>query len=465
MLAGITLIAAVAALSHAIASTDIARRSAVESSMNATNAALADAFAGLGTARLHDADVAELNLRARASVARFADARAGFCSTGGDIVVVAGTGPQGDLELTPKPLPPDQQDAIRTACRGQAHDGRVELDHPHDLTFVAVRLVAPDGAAWSLRRIAASNDGDPWKLHVLALSIATALLVAVTITAMIGLGRGVAQMQRAVTALQGDLRATVDQPLSTEFASLTRDLVGMARHLADARDRENALAKDLTHRERLAGLGRVVAGVAHEVRNPLAGIKLKLDVMLRDRATSPRAQGEIQSCLDEIARLDRVVQLLLVVGRKSKAEPRTLALGDVIDQRLRAAAAADGRASVKGRRQGDAAALIDSDDFVRVIDNLLRNAFEASPDGGEVLVRLSVEGGAVVVDVIDHGAGTDDSSLFEPFYTTKPTGTGLGLWLSRSVVESYGGTIAYLRDAAMTTFRVTLICPPGTTDE
>lgn len=454
MLAAITLVAAVAAISHALSSTRAARMRAVSASMDQANAALVDAFGGTQKTSLRAADAAVLTERSRAIVAPLVDTSVGFCSTDGELIATASTGARGERDPTPKPLPPDQRDALISMCRSSSA-GRVDLEHPHDIVTIATQPVA-DGFAWTLRRVAVQDDRDPWKYHLAVLASATALLVAFTIMAMVGLGRSLGQMQMAVAALRKDLRAPIDPPRSTEFAGLTADLADFAGDLADARDREARLAKDLAHRERLAGLGRVVAGVAHEVRNPLAGIKLKLDVMLRDRDTSERARSDIRSCLEEVARLDRVVQSLLVLGRKSKSEPRALSLGAIVDERARAANA-EQSSTIDVKREGDAMAWIGHDDFTRVIDNLLRNAIEASPQGGTVSVRCRArDEHTVEIEVVDQGSGADEAALFEPFFTTKPSGTGLGLWLSRAVVESYGGTLVYRREASTTTFCITL---------
>lgn len=459
VLAAATLVAAVLALLHALASTNVARMRAAQATIDATNNALASAFVASGATTLAGADVNSLREHARALAGSLSDAHLGYCTSDGRLLAVATTEPRGEPRVEPRPLPPDQREVVTTACRGDLPDGRAALPHLHDVTLVAARKVATDGAVWTVQQVSTRGEDDPWKTYVAVLSTATALLVTVTITAMMALRRGFRQVQRAVAELREDLRAPVETPRSLEFAELTADLVSMAQHLADAREREGSLAKDLAHRERLAGLGRVVAGVAHEVRNPLAGIKLKLDVLMRTADVSERVHQDVRSCLAEVARLDRVVQSLLLVGRKSRAQPARVRLGAPIDARAREAEAEAENKMVTVERKGDGTAFVNHDDLVRVIDNLLRNAIEASSPGARVSVEVTPHETTVDVEVIDRGPGVPASNaalLFEPFFTTKASGTGLGLWLSRAVVESHGGELVYERRHETTVFRLSL---------
>jgi signal transduction histidine kinase len=113
--------------------------------------------------------------------------------------------------------------------------------------------------------------------------------------------------------------------------------------------------------------------------------------------------------------------------------------------------------------RGEADVLANDDALTRVIDNLVRNAIEASPENGEVTITLTKIERTVELDVDDRGPGVPkerEAEMFEPFFTTKPEGTGLGLWHSRSLVESLGGSLGYVRDGDRTRFIVTLPAAP-----
>jgi signal transduction histidine kinase len=158
---------------------------------------------------------------------------------------------------------------------------------------------------------------------------------------------------------------------------------------------------------------------------------------------------------------------MLLVARKSPAQKETIALGDLIDERttlLREAADVRG---VKLSRSGEGVAIASRVTVTRVLDNLLRNAIEASPSGGEVSVVVASGSDGTTLDVRDDGPGVAPEragELFEPFFTMKPEGTGLGLWLSRSLLEIDAGTLAYARDGEHTHFRVTLPAPSDPPD-
>jgi signal transduction histidine kinase len=110
---------------------------------------------------------------------------------------------------------------------------------------------------------------------------------------------------------------------------------------------------------------------------------------------------------------------------------------------------------------GAARAAVDGDSLSRVLDNLLRNAVEASPVGARVSANVCVRGERAVLEVRDHGAGVPHervSELFEPFFTTKPEGTGLGLALSRAIARAHAGEVSYVRDTDCTVFALELPC-------
>ncbi len=156
--------------------------------------------------------------------------------------------------------------------------------------------------------------------------------------------------------------------------------------------------------------------MAHEVRNPLTGIKLKLDTMAR-RRLDDRSARDIAICLQEIARLDRVVSTLLVVSRKAPAEVVTIDLAELVDERLSQVEALALTRDVRLAREGAAAAFAHRESLSRVVDNLVRNAVEASPIGAEVRVILTGAASEARLDVVDHGGGIPEDRLPELFQT------------------------------------------------
>jgi signal transduction histidine kinase len=293
---------------------------------------------------------------------------------------------------------------------------------------------------------------------VVLLALAAVALAAFTVDAMMALQRGAEELQGALVKLQDDLRAPVPRPRARELGDIAAGLSAMAAHLADARDRERALEAAVARGQRLAALGRVVAGVAHEVRNPLAGMKLRLDLLARAGGLESSAREDVTVCLGEIARLNRLVESLLMASRAKTLAEKRVDLTTLADERIARAAPFAAKAGVRLFRRGEGGALGDPDALAGAVDNLLRNAIEASPPGGEVVVSIGTSPeGTAVLDVEDQGPGILEArraELFEPFFTTKPEGTGLGLWISRLLLEAKGASLRYDRIGDRTRMRI-----------
>jgi PAS domain S-box-containing protein len=204
--------------------------------------------------------------------------------------------------------------------------------------------------------------------------------------------------------------------------------------------------------DRLAALGRFTAGIAHEIRNPLTGIGTGVQYLERHLRDDAGQAENLAFIRNEIARLNRIVEDLFRVThphplRKSPENPKALlerallGLGD-----LPAARGVTVRLHVDPAL---AAITVDPDQMQQVLLNLLKNAVEATPDGGTVEVHAYPSGDeprpGAVIQVLDSGPGIDPESLpkiFEPFYTKgKASGTGLGLYVSHGIVERHGGEL------------------------
>jgi signal transduction histidine kinase len=282
----------------------------------------------------------------------------------------------------------------------------------------------------------------------------TLAFILVALDALVALRRGAAELRSGLSLLQKDLRTEIPLPRIRELKRVATGLQEMANHLAETQARERALATRLNHEQKLAALGRVAAGVAHEVRNPLTGIKLTLDNMSR-RALDERSAADVGTCREEIARLDRVVSSLLLVARKGPLEVSTFDAARLVDERIRVAEALARERGVHLERDGGISITANRDALTRVVDNLLRNGIEASDTGQAVRVELRQVNGETQIRVVDRGPGVASdrvSQLFEPFFTMKPEGTGLGLFVSRSLLEAQGGSLSYDRSEGTTCF-------------
>jgi signal transduction histidine kinase len=242
---------------------------------------------------------------------------------------------------------------------------------------------------------------------------------------------------------------------------------------------------DATHR--LAALGRLSAGVAHEIRNPLSGIGTNAQVLRRRLADGDPRLRFVTFILDEVTRLDRIITDLLRFARPP--EPRLVA-HDFRDSIERALALARGRIEQAGIQvrvevAGDLPlAFVDPDQIAQVLLNVVLNAVQAMPGGGELMLavrpverlapvvgrpgrRAEDHDGAgpqrkfIEVEVRDTGVGIDQADLpklFEPFFTTRPSGTGLGLSTSQALVRQHGGAISVESELGKGTV-VTILIP------
>lgn len=205
--------------------------------------------------------------------------------------------------------------------------------------------------------------------------------------------------------------------------------------------------RDLLRAEQLAAVGQLAAGVAHEVRNPLTGIKLLIEGSLRPTNATPLTGEDLRLIRQEIVRIERTVQGLLDFARMPVPERRPHDLRVLVAE---AAALARGRAERKPVEvvvdlpEHPVQVSADRDQMLSLLTNLLFNGIDAAPPGGRVRARAAAGPGGIMVEVTDTGPGIAPAALarlFTPFATTKPTGTGLGLTVARRVARDHGGTL------------------------
>ena len=239
----------------------------------------------------------------------------------------------------------------------------------------------------------------------------------------------------------------VNKLLDLELAMMLETYHRGAAELIRSAERA-AMESRLLESEHLASIGQLAATLAHEIKNPLAGISGAIQVI---GASLPRGNPHkevVAEVLTEIDRLDATARDLLIYSRpkppaRKKHQVGRLLQGVLMD--LRQEPALQGlRIRYEGLKCA-AEASIDELQFRQVVTNVLLNAAHACEEGGEVAFRLSSDDAMVRIEVNDTGVGMspeDVARAFEPFHTTKAKGTGLGLSICQWIVESHGGTIA-----------------------
>jgi two-component system, NtrC family, sensor kinase len=251
------------------------------------------------------------------------------------------------------------------------------------------------------------------------------------------LGEGAARLAR------GDLTTRIEIDSADEFGALAAQFNAMTDALKTHQEK-------LVQSEMLAGVGRLAAGFAHELNNPLSVILGYL--MIHRRKAEGRLARDLAVAEDEALRCREIVRDLLELSRPNRpgdlcavdlrhlCEEVVTALRDS-GQLTAPRIVIDGQGVARGSRAK----------LHQVIVNLIRNAAEAAGANGAVEVTVRTSGAAAQVIVSDTGAGIAPASrdrLFEPFFTTKPTGTGLGLAVSRAIARAHGGDIAIMESGA-----------------
>ena len=212
------------------------------------------------------------------------------------------------------------------------------------------------------------------------------------------------------------------------------------------------MQQQLSRAERLATLGQVAAGIAHEIRNPLVGIGSTASLLRDDFEPDDQKRADLDTILSETRRLDRIVNQIIDYARPRDFMPTTWLVEDVIKDVLKLL---DTRIEIQKIRvlrscASTLAAFADRDQIKQVLLNLCHNSLDAMPNGGELRISAGQASGAgdagIFIEVADTGFGIatkDLSQVFQPFFTTgKRHGTGLGLAICRNIAEAHGGDIA-----------------------
>jgi PAS domain S-box-containing protein len=211
------------------------------------------------------------------------------------------------------------------------------------------------------------------------------------------------------------------------------------------------MQQQLSRAERLATLGQVAAGIAHEIRNPLVGIGSTAALLRDEIDPSDEKRADLDIILNETRRLDRIVNQIIDYARPRDLMPTTWAVDGVVDEVLKLldTRLETQRVAIVRSCQPALAAYADRDQIKQVLLNLCHNSLDAMHSGGELRIAAGHAGHAghsgVFIEISDTGSGIahkDLAQVFQPFFTTgKQHGTGLGLAICRNIAEAHGGDI------------------------
>jgi two-component system, NtrC family, sensor kinase len=264
---------------------------------------------------------------------------------------------------------------------------------------------------------------------------------------------------RSIPVLIGNLKQMADGDFHrslkvhpsdvSETAELARQYNRMLSALRERDRKIQEQQNELLQSERLAAVGQLSAEIVHEIRNPLNSINLNIDWLdMELKSASPEISRTLGSISREVERLHQITESYLVRARiPTKGQART-PVNDLIREVVEF-----GREEDRSRGIQMEVALWPEEIYVQTerarmkqaFLNILRNAKEAMPRGGKIAVKTEVDQNTIRISVADSGSGMNDATkrkTFQPFFTTKPEGTGLGLMVTKTIVEEAHGTIS-----------------------
>jgi len=257
--------------------------------------------------------------------------------------------------------------------------------------------------------------------------------------------------------------------LAEDLRTQTREAQRTAAHLAAANEQIQEAMEALRRSDRLAALGQLSAGLAHELRNPLGTIRGSAEMLQRNLSGENEVAREVAGFIaEEVDRANSLITRFLQFARPLEVKRERADLSQTLDRAVAMAQReAPGIAIHRNYAPEIAPFPFDAELLERVFYNLILNAAQASPEGGAVTVKTRALDGFAEICVIDRGSGIEHKHLetiFNPFFTTKPNGVGLGLAIVAKIVDEHGGKITVESDPGKgSIFRVVL--PMGSKEQ
>jgi len=305
---------------------------------------------------------------------------------------------------------------------------------------------------------AAGNEERRSVLNIIALSV---IAVVAWISIMAVVQRILAPIRRLTEAVkdigEGRFARELAVHSDDELALLAREFNSMAKKLLDRERQLQEKTNEVLRAERLATVGRLSAQITHEIRNPLSSLSLNTELLqerlergISEATDRAEAMALLKSMAREMDRLAEITEEYLRFARQPKPAPGPVDLNDAVDELLdfMAAELAAGGVSASRELAADLPRVrADPGQLRQVLLNLVRNAREAAGHGGHLKLRTRAEAGhhVVMLEVEDDGPGIPaelKSHLFEPFFSTKERGTGLGLAVVQQIIHEHGGEIS-----------------------
>ena len=262
----------------------------------------------------------------------------------------------------------------------------------------------------------------------------------------------------------------INSPLPREMTALSQRVHSLMENVDQTQSELQQSREHLLQTEKLAMVGKLAAGVAHTIRNPLTSVNMRLFSLERSLELSQTQQEDFEVISEEVRHIDTIVQNFLAFARPPKLKIQSISPSEVVDmalQLLRHRLESYGVQVELDRQHRLPKIEADPEQLKEVLINLLVNGCEAMGEGGLIVIReeegvAEPLGRVVVIRVKDNGPGIPKSvrdKVFQPFFSTKEEGTGLGLSIAYRIVEEHGGWLSLKsKEGEGTTFTITLPC-------
>jgi len=259
-------------------------------------------------------------------------------------------------------------------------------------------------------------------------------------------------------------------PVVDEVEALSQRVHSLMEDVDQTQSELQLSREHLLQSEKLAMVGKLAAGVAHTIRNPLTSVKMRLFSMQRSLDLAPTQKEDFEVISEEIRHIDTIVRNFLEFSRPPKLKIQKVSPSDVVDmaiQLMRHRLESYGVTVDVYRQRPLSQIEADPEQFKEVLVNLIVNACEAMCEGGAISIReeegtTDPMGHVVVIRVSDNGPGIPEAicdKVFQPFFSTKEEGTGLGLSIASRIIEDHKGCLSVKsREGRGTTFTITLPC-------
>lgn len=387
----------------------------------------------------------------------YAGVEGGFCSGSAFLGYAF---PTHDTGSSKTDVPSAERDLIvaltRRSAQTNAFTQQVIRGKSDLLVLGAVPASKGGPIVWTMKRLAGKATSGAWRRDLLLSILAAAALASIvgSLATGVSLARGVVQIKGGLARMEQDLEFRLPER-SDELGVIGRSVNQMARV-------RGKLELELRREDRLRALGRLAAGFAHEIRNPLNSISLTVQLLERRLDTKSIRREDVRTVRTEVERLSVLLNDLLDLQHSRQPRPKLQPILPVLQHCV---SLVEQQARLQNltvhldEPSTGIAGYFDSQQLTQAVVNLLLNALEASPEGGHVHVRAAVKDGLTHLQIDDQGPALgieQQDHLFEPFYTTKPGRTGLGLAVSRELMRSQGGDLLHIACQAGTRFVIEL---------